>query len=66
MALHRRSERGELFEQKKLKVRRGPDGKLEVEDPGAKPPVVEETRADERPPFPDDPAPVPNPHTQAF
>ena len=72
MPLNRRSDRGELINPSgagplpKLKVKRGPDGKLEVEDPGAKPPVHEEIRPDERPPFPDDPGPQPNPHTQVI
>ncbi len=69
MALHKRSERGELFDAggvPKLKIKRGADGKLKVDDPAEKPPVHEEVRADERPAFPDNPAPVPNPHTQAF
>ena len=72
MPLSRRSDRGELVNPSgagplpKLKVKRGADGKLEVEDPAAKPPVHEEVRPDERPPFPDDPAPQPNPHTQVI
>jgi hypothetical protein len=72
MPLHRRSDRGQLVNPAgggplpKLKVKRGPDGRLEVEDRAARPPVHEEARPDERPPFPDDPAPVPNPHTQVI
>ncbi len=50
----------------KVKVRRGADGKLEVEGTGQKPPVVEETRGDERPPFPDNPGPPLNPNTQVI
>jgi hypothetical protein len=71
MALHQRNDRGEFVNpagggpRPKVRMRRGPDGKLEVETPDADPPV-EETRADERPPFPDNPAPVPNPHTQGY
>jgi hypothetical protein len=70
MALHQRNDRGEFVNPAgggplpKLKARRGPDGKLVVEGPDDRPPVVEETRADERPPFPDNPSPAPNPHTQ--
>ncbi len=69
MALHKRSERAELFDGggvPKLKVKRGADGKLEVEDPAGKSDVHPETRPDERPAFPDNPASVPNPHTQVF
>ncbi len=72
MSLHQRTDRGDFVNPAgggplpKVKVRRGADGKLEVEGTDEKPPVVEETRADERPPFPDNPAPVPNPNTQVF
>ena len=72
MALHQRNDRGEFVNPAgggplpKLKVKRGADGKLEVQDPEGKPPVKEETRPDERPAYPDNPAPIPNPHTQAF
>lgn len=60
MALHQRSDRGEFVNPAggapppKLKVRRGADGKLEVEDPDGKAPVHEETRPDEKPPYPAD------------
>ena len=72
MALHQRNDRGEFVNpagggpRPKLKVKRGADGKLEVQDPEPKPPVHEEVRPDERPAFPDNPAPVPNPNTQVF
>jgi hypothetical protein len=71
MALHQRNDRGEFVNpagdgpRPKVKMRRGADGKLEVETPDEKPPV-ETTRADERPPFPDDPGPPVNPNTQVF
>ena len=61
MALHQRNDRGDFVNPAgagpppKLKVRRGADGKLEVEGTPKEPPVVEETRADERPPYPEDP-----------
>lgn len=71
MALHQRNDRGDFVNPAgggplpKLKARRGPDGKLQVEGPDDdEKPVVEETRADEKPPYPANPAPVPNPHTQ--
>ena len=72
MALHQRNDRGEFVNPAgggplpKLKVKRGADGKLEVQDPEPKEPTQAETRPDERPPFPDNPAPAPNPHTQVF
>ena len=72
MALHQRNDRGEFVNpagggpRPKVKMKRGADGKLEVEDPAGRPPVHEESRADEKPPFPDNPAPAPNPHTQVF
>jgi hypothetical protein len=72
MGLHQRNDRGEFVNPAgsgplpKLKVKRGADGKLEVEDPTAKAPVNEEIRPDERPAYPDNPASVPNPHTQVF
>jgi hypothetical protein len=71
MALHQRNDRGELVNpagagpRPRVKMRRGPDGKLEVEVPEKDEPVPER-RADERPPFPDNPAPAPNPHTQVI
>ena len=71
MALHKRSERGQLDNPAggpppKLKVRRGADGKLEVEDPAGAPPVDEEIRPDERPPEPGDTRPPVDPHTAGF
>ena len=72
MGLHQRNDRGDFVNPAgggplpKLKVRRGPDGKISVDGPDEKPPTHAETRPDERPPFPDDPAPVPNPNTQAL
>ena len=71
MSLHQRSDREEFVDpsgagpRPKVKMRRGPDGKLEVETP-EKSPTHPETRGDERPPFPDNPAPSPNPNTQVF
>ena len=71
MGLHQRNDRGDFVNPAgggplpKVKLRRGADGKLEVEPPEDEP-QVEETRADERPPFPDNPAPSPNPRTQGF
>ena len=72
MSLHQRRDREELVDPAgggplpKLKVKRGADGKLEVEGPGDKLPTHEEVRPDERPAYPDNPAPVPNPNTQVF
>ena len=72
MALHRRSDRGEFVNPAggapppKLRVRRGADGKLEVEDPEGTPPVHAETRPDERPPEGPDPRGPINPHTSGF
>jgi hypothetical protein len=60
MALHQRNDRGEFVNPAgggplpKLKVKRGADGRLEVQDPESTP-VHEETRPDERPPYPEDP-----------
>jgi hypothetical protein len=60
MALHQRNDRGQLVNPAgggplpKLKVRRGADGKLEVQDPAPEP-RLEETRPDEKPPYPEDP-----------
>ena len=71
MPLHRRSDRGELVDPSgagplpKLKAKRGEDGKLEVEGPeGA--PSHEETRPDERPPYPSDPRPNVSPDVAGF
>ncbi|HEX8207200.1 MAG TPA: hypothetical protein VF587_14160 [Solirubrobacteraceae bacterium] len=68
MALHRKNERGELFDAgglPKLKVKRGADGRLEVQDPDPKP-VHEETRPDEKPPQPPDPRGPVNPNHAGF
>jgi len=71
MALHQRNDRGDFVNpagggpRPKVKMRRGPDGKLEVDDPEAAP-VHEETRPDERPPFPEDPRTRVNPDTAGF
>ena len=71
MSLHQRNDREEFVKPSggapppKLKARRGPDGKLEVEGP-PKTPTQEEIRPDERPAYPDNPAPGPNPNTQVF
>ena len=72
MPLHRRSDRGELVNPSgagplpKLKVKRGEDGKLEVEGPEDDAPKHEETRPDERPPQPPDPRSPVNPHHAGF
>ncbi|HEX8122635.1 MAG TPA: hypothetical protein VF549_15355 [Solirubrobacteraceae bacterium] len=72
MSLHQRNDREELVEPAaggplpKLKVRRGADGKLEVEGPADDTPTHAEVRPDERPAYPDNPAPSPNPSTQVF
>ena len=60
MGLHQRNDRGEFVNPAgggplpKLKVKRGADGKLEVEDPAPEP-RKESTQPDERPPYPEDP-----------
>ena len=72
MALHQRNDRGDFVNPAgggplpKLKVRRGADGKIEVEDPTAPPPAHEETRPDERPPQPPDPRGPVDPHHAGF
>ena len=71
MALHQRNDRGDFVNpagggpRPKLKMRRGADGRLEVETPDTEPPG-EATRADERPPFPANPAPPVDPQTSGF
>lgn len=68
MALHQRNDRGAFVNPAgggpppKLKVKRDADGKVEVEDPTAKPQGREETRPDERPPQAPDPRGPVNPH----
>jgi hypothetical protein len=71
MALHQRNDRGEFVNpagggpKPKLKLRRGEDGKLEVDEP--KPGTQAETRPDERPPEPEDPrGGHVNPHIAGF
>ena len=64
MGLHQRRDRGELVNPAgggplpKLKVKRGADGRIEVQDP--KEPTTPEVRPDERPPYPEGP---PTDHT---
>ena len=72
MALHQRNDRGDFVNpagggpRPKLKVKRGADGKLEVQDPEPGPKLAE-TRPDEKPAEPEDPrGPFINPHTQGF
>jgi hypothetical protein len=71
VALHQRNDRGEFVNpagggpRPKLKVRRGADGKIEVQDPEATD-AHEETRPDERPPQPEDPRGPVNPHHAGF
>jgi hypothetical protein len=71
MGLHQRNDRGEFVNPAggappRLKIRRGADGKLEVEDPAGKPPSHEETRPDERPPHPPDARQPIDPNTAGF
>ena len=73
MALHQRNDRGQFVNPAgggpppKLKVKRGEDGKLEVQNPEEKPPTHAETRPDEKPPEPPDTrGPFVNPNTQVF
>ena len=71
MALHQRNDRGEFVNPAgggplpKLKVKRGPDGKLEVQDPEPKP-SHEATRPEEQPPQPPDPRGPVNPNHAGF